>query len=203
MTSSRKREKSSSSGTASADSGQGGAHLNGSTAIRLGRAVLGERALHLALCTMNAQALRHAFDQRLHRTEHVRASRGHATRRRPESARAPFNRGEHGGPCVAAEEQLWRRPRRHVEDVLQRTPLFDMHGEVWRTLDEGETRRRLCQPGANTLDRIARRLLCAWRRDRTGDQQTHQSRGTQTHTVRTLSRRVQPEPAEHIRRGGR
>jgi len=191
--------------TGSAERGKGGADLNGSPAVRLGRAVLGERALHFALSAMNAHASRHACHERLRRTEYVGAAGGRQDARwRAESALHAFNRREHRGFRVSGEEQLRRCPRRQVENVLERPPFLNAHGEVWRTLEESQTGRRPGQRGANARERSGRRLLCARRGDRSSDQQTHEPRGTQAHTVRTLPRRVQPvEPVEHIRWGGR
>ena len=187
---------------ASAERGQAGADRNRRPAIRLSRAVLGERPLDLALRTVDTHGPRHAAHERLCRSEHVRTAARQADPWVAESALQTLNRREHRRLRVSSEEELRRCPGRQVENVLQRAPLLDVDGEIRRPLDEGQPGRRPGEGGANALDRIGVGLLRAGRRDRTGDQQTHQSRGTQAHGVRTLPARVQLVAAQkHIRCG--
>jgi hypothetical protein len=190
MTSSRERGKTPvPSGLASAISGQGGAHLNGCAEVGLGGAVLSERALHLATGATNAQRSRGTLCKGPCRIEDVDAA--YAARRRRETATNPFNWSEQGRAREAAEDERRRGPRRHLEDVLQRPPLFNVYREVRWALRQGEMRRRPRQRGAHALDGTVG-LLRAKGCGRTAHEEAQEQRaGTKAHAVRTfwMSRR--------------
>jgi hypothetical protein len=44
------------------------------------------------------------------------------------------------------------RPRWDIEDLLHRTPLFDVHGKVGRALLQRQRRGRLLELGAQAVD---------------------------------------------------
>ena len=184
MTSSRERGNTPvPSGLASAISGQGGAHLNSCAEVGLGGTVLSERALHLATGATNAQSAGGTLREGPCRIHHVDAD---ATGRRQETASDPFNRREQGRAREAAEDERRRRPRRHVEDVLQRPPLLNVYREIRWALGQGEMRGRPRQRGAYALNGTVR-LLRAWRCGRSAYEETQKQQArTTAHAVRTF-----------------
>ena len=190
MTSSRERGKTPvPSGLASAITGQGGAHLNGCAEVGLGGTVLSERALHLTTGATNAQSAGGTLREGSCRIQHVDA---YATGRRRETAPDPFNRREQGRAREAAEDERRRHPGRHVEDVLQRAPLFNVYREVRWPLRQGEMGRRPRQRGAYALDGAVG-LLRARSCGRTAHEEAQEQRaGPKAHAVRTSWMSLRP-----------
>ena len=185
------------SGSGSVEGGQGGADLNAGAGVRLGRTVVGERALDFGTRVAHAPEV----DEALRPVEYIECvntssasgdSRSAAPRR--ESSRGAFNRRLNHHARLGEPRQ--RRPRLGVEHVLQRPLLFDVHGEVRRALPERETRGGLQKRRAYSFDGVERGLLCPGRCDPTGDEQEREPCGTRAHAVRTPRRRFRP--VEHV-----
>ena len=82
--------------------------------------------------------------------------------------------------------------RQNVEEVVQRMPLLNVHGEVRLGVLESQTWRRLQERLADTLDGNNDGLLRAGRRDRAGDKRAREPQRLEPHTDRTLRTGLQP-----------
>jgi hypothetical protein len=178
-------------GRRSAKRGQRRADLNRRTEVGLGSAIVSQRAFDFATGIADAQCAPGALRQGSHRVQHVDAD---SAGRRREAAPDSFNRRKHGRPCEAAEVRRWRRPGRHVEDILQRPPFLDMHGEVWWTLPEREMRGGLRQRRADPFQH-GRVILLGACRSRRGEGACQA--GNHAHAVRTISGSVRPAQGVH------